>query len=297
MPHPELTNILRSVWQLLQTTSNNAKKITAEWTKPIYSELYQWTYVSFIQHSLSCKGLPPHCYKIFDITSFLSLWPQTFTNTVLSLAQHRNSETTFMLREQSGAGLPSNVNILYWGDRSVWLLPQQPVSNCWSGLLLTSSILPNRLMKTHLIVLETWRNRNVTPVAVVSSSLHLYLLFHNIEVPFYSHSSIDYKRETEYCYGDFCFSLSPIFFFLWQNSFIFTEILFWKSMIIKICKTKNKKTHTELVKGQCSLAPNSRHMLTDHAQRQSTRRHVVTLAQNTLLTSGATCFKDFLKQR
>lgn len=68
-------------------------------------------------------------------------------------------------------------------------------------------------------------------------------------------------------------------------------------MIIKICKTKNKKTHTELVKGQCSLAPNSRHMLTDHAQRQSTRRHVVTLAQNTLLTSGATCFKDFLKQR
>lgn len=112
----------------------------------------------------------------------------------------------FMLREQCGAGLPSNVNILYWGDQSGWLLPQQPVSNCWSGLLLTSSILPNRLMKIHLIVLETWRNRNVTPVAVVSSSLHLYLLFHNTEMPFYCHSLIDYeKRETEYCYGDFCF--------------------------------------------------------------------------------------------
>lgn len=80
MNHPELMNIFKSIWQLLQTTNNTAKEQPQN-----EASLFIQNCVDepvFPLSSIYCpiKIFLPTATKSFEVSSFLSLWPQTITN-------------------------------------------------------------------------------------------------------------------------------------------------------------------------------------------------------------------------
>lgn len=80
MNHPELMNIFKSIWQFLQTTNNTAKEqLQNEASLFIQNCIDEPTFPS---SSIYCpiRIFLPTATKSFEISYFLSVWPQTITN-------------------------------------------------------------------------------------------------------------------------------------------------------------------------------------------------------------------------
>jgi len=80
MNHPELMNIFKSICQFLQTTNSTAKEQPQNGASLFIQKSIDEP--PFRSSGIYCpiRIFLPTAIKSFEISSFLSLWPQTFTN-------------------------------------------------------------------------------------------------------------------------------------------------------------------------------------------------------------------------